>query len=424
MDCGVQQPSSVSGSSSCTRDLASNSPGQTSENDALSLCNQGNIGRPTRFRFRRLRLLPVPDCLARRRKARSLDHESPSLVVQPGQERPVSPAETESPISRSRRKAPPSMLSPSLRPRYQFWVRANPVSARLDYALDRGPWQPIDMNQGTINTVNVAADGKPDLRFLAWKKVAELDLTRGRLVVRFRMYSAAQHHGAIDAFVFTTLPFVPRGTSHPDHGKSFRLESMAKPGRSFPERDTFRADAVFDLRLLNERVAGEHGFIRLSHDGNSFKTRRWHADPLLRALNTYVQRDRSAEDLAHHARFLAKRGVNLVRLHGHLESHEKEPRLTDADPKAIDEAWKLVAAMKKEGIYTSISPYWSVELKHVPASWGIEGWPENKSPAGLLFFNPKLQEGYKAWLRALLAPPNPYTGVPLSQDPALAMIHL
>ena len=75
--------------------------------------------------------------------------------------------------------------------------------------------------------------------------------------------------------------------------------------------------------------------------------------------------------------------------------------------------------MKKEGIYTSISPYWSAELKHVPASWGIEGWPEDQSPVGLLFFNPRLQEGYKAWLKALLAPPNPYTGIPLAKDPAL-----
>ncbi len=141
-------------------------------------------------------------------------------------------------------------------------------------------------------------------------------------------------------------------------------------------------------------------------------------------MTTYVQHDHSPEDLAHHARFLAKRGVNLVRLHGHLESHDKNPRLTDADPKAIDEAWRLVAAMKKEGIYTSISPYWAMELKHVPASWGIEGWPEDQAPGGLLFFNPRLQEGYKAWLKALLAPANPYTGIPLAKDPALAMIHL
>ncbi len=37
-----------------------------------------------------------------------------------------------------------------------------------------------------------------------------------------------------------------------------------------PERDTFRADALLDLRSMNEKVAGQGGFIRLSDDKNSF----------------------------------------------------------------------------------------------------------------------------------------------------------
>jgi hypothetical protein len=114
----------------------------------------------------------------------------------------------------------------------------------------------------------------------------------------------------------------------------------------------------------------------------------------------------------------------LVRSHSLLQSHAKNPGLTDTDPKIIDQTWQLVAAMKKEGIYTTINPYWAGELKHVPGSWGIEGWPENQSPQGLLFFNSRLQEGYKAWLKALFVPRNPYTGVSLAQDPAVAVIHL
>jgi hypothetical protein len=190
-----------------------------------------------------------------------------------------------------------------------------------------------------------------------------------------------------------------------------------------PERDRFRPDALLDLRGLNERVAGQSGFVRLAPDGESFvlgdgtPARFW-------GVTTFVQRDRSAADLAQHARFLAKRGVNMVRLHGHIEPRDKNARLTDVDGKSIDEAWKLVAAMKKEGIYVTISPYWADSIKSVPSRWGIEGWPENKSPFGLLFFNPKLQSGYKAWLKALMTRPNPYTGIPLAQDPALAIIQL
>ena len=190
-----------------------------------------------------------------------------------------------------------------------------------------------------------------------------------------------------------------------------------------PSAMRFAPTPCFDLRGLNEKVAGQSGFVRLAPDGESFvlgdgtPARFW-------GVTTYVQRDRSIEDLAHHARFLAKRGVNMVRLHGHLDPKDKNARVTDVDEKAIDEAWKLVAAMKKEGIYVTISPYWSANVKHVPAQWGLEGWPENEAPFGLLFFNPKLQEGYKAWLKALLTRPNPYTGIPLAKDPALAIIQL
>ena len=114
----------------------------------------------------------------------------------------------------------------------------------------------------------------------------------------------------------------------------------------------------------------------------------------------------------------------MVRLHGQIDPKDKNARLTDVDGKAIDEAWKLVAAMKKEGIYVTLSPYWADSIKHVPAQWGLDGWPEDRSPLGLLFFNPKLQGAYKAWLKALLTRRNPYTGIPLAKDPALAIIQL
>ncbi len=305
--------------------------------------------------------------------------------------------------------------------RYAFWIRANPIQAAVDYALDKAPGKPIDMSTDVLDTVNLAADDKPDLRFLGWKKVGEFPLGKGRHTLRFRFYSKPQHHGALDAFVFTTEPFLPSGTSKP--GQGGKLASAAGTWPFLPERDEFRADALLDLRGLNEKIAGQSGFVRLARDGESFvlgdgtSARFW-------GVTTYVERDRTVEELAHHARFLAKRGVNMVRLHGHMDPKEKNARVTDVDEKAIDEAWKLVAAMKKEGIYVTISPYWSANVKHVPAQWGIDGWPENEAPFGLLFFNPKLQEGYKAWLKAILSRPNPYTGVPLAKDPALAIIQL
>jgi hypothetical protein len=189
-----------------------------------------------------------------------------------------------------------------------------------------------------------------------------------------------------------------------------------------PGPDTFAADALLDLRGLNEPVAGQSGFVRRSPDGDEFvlgdgrPARFW-------AVTTYVQRDEPAR-LAHHARFLAKRGVNMVRWHGQLAPKGPDSRLDAPDAQAIDQVWRLVAAMKAEGIYTTISPYWAADVKHVPASWGLGDWPADRPPNGLLFFNDRLQAAYKSWMRALLARPNPYTGIPLAKDPAVAILQL
>src|SRR5687768_823095 len=37
-----------------------------------------------------------------------------------------------------------------------------------------------------------------------------------------------------------------------------------------PARDTFSPDALLDLRSLNEKVAGQSGFVRRSADGSDF----------------------------------------------------------------------------------------------------------------------------------------------------------
>ena len=55
--------------------------------------------------------------------------------------------------------------------------------------------------------------------------------------------------------------------------------------------------------------------------------------------------------------------------------------------------------MKKEGIYTTISPYWAIPVK-TKASWNVPGDP-GQSAAALLFWDKTLQAGYKSWLRAL-----------------------
>jgi hypothetical protein len=229
-------------------------------------------------------------------------------------------------------------------------------------------------------------------------------------------------HEASLALADSTGPFAPQEAA-PPRQPAVPAATSSDFWSFRPARDTFRADSLLDLRKLNEATAGQSGFVGLSQDKNSFV--RGDGEPIrFWSVNFDAGRDFSPADLAHTARFLAKRGVNLVRILENIASRAKNPRLIDADLKIVDRIWRVVAAMKKEGIYVLISPCWTAQLKPIPANWKIDGWPENQAPQGLLFFNPTLQTGYRAWLKALLAPKNPYTGVPLGQDPSLACIQL
>ena len=187
--------------------------------------------------------------------------------------------------------------------------------------------------------------------------------------------------------------------------------------------DSFTPDALLDLRYLNEPVAGQSGFVKLTPDGNHFlmgngtPARFW-------CVNTTVYRQ-SPQDLERHARFLAKIGVNMVRMHGSFSPKGKGKKITDVDEEEIDRCWRLVAAMKKQGIYCTISPYWA-NGGHAgtAASWNLPGVGDGSDLWGLLFFNDDLRAAYKTWTRALYTRKNPYTGIPLAQDAGVGIIQI
>jgi hypothetical protein len=214
------------------------------------------------------------------------------------------------------------------------------------------------------------------------------------------------------------------------------LSAQDEPGRwAFePARDEFRADALLDLRSLNEKTAGESGFVRVGPDGqfvlgNGKPVRFWSCFCDVDRARPFVAKPlsptKTEPDLAHAARFFAKRGINMVRLGFDINPNlAKDPdaRATDINLEQRDYIWRAVAAMKKEGIYSTICPYWSVPAK-LGASWNIPGG-NKQSALGLLFFDPTLQEAYKAWMKALYTEKNPYTGIPLAQDPAAAILQI
>ncbi|MGK7394040.1 MAG: T9SS type A sorting domain-containing protein [Candidatus Cyclobacteriaceae bacterium M3_2C_046] len=187
--------------------------------------------------------------------------------------------------------------------------------------------------------------------------------------------------------------------------------------------DEFTDEALLDLQYLNENEAGENGFIELSADGNAFvdgngqEIRFW-------AINgASMSKELDDDQLATYARFLAKMGVNMIRFHGGIHPRTANS-LDQPDQNEVDAIWRAVAAMKKEGIYSVISPFWAGKVDEMYASWGIDGYVGEVKPWGVMYFNEKLKNAYKSWTEYLYTETNPYTGIPLKDDPAVAIIQV
>lgn len=167
-----------------------------------------------------------------------------------------------------------------------------------------------------------------------------------------------------------------------------------------PEHDEF-GPAMLDLReVLNEPVAGSRGRVRARGDALVFEktgepVRFWGV-----VIESWSWPTDHAE-IDYLARRLAKVGVNLVRVH--------IPR-GNADPAGfLDTVHYMTHAFKQQGIYVYL-------LWFCTANQG--------DYTNLFYFDADAQEQYRAWARSILAPGNPYTGMSLATDPAVAAVEL
>jgi hypothetical protein len=183
-----------------------------------------------------------------------------------------------------------------------------------------------------------------------------------------------------------------------------------------PDTDSFR-ESPMDLRFLNERVAGENGFIgardgRFIHGATGKPVRFW-------AVNGPPQQDKDRVALGRTARRLAKYGVNLVRRHGPVFDKDGE-----LDPRAAQRSIDVVETMKAEGIYTHLSVYFPLWFTPRADHPWLAGYDGKSHPFAALMFNPEFQERYRGWWRAILTTPSPVTGKALIDEPALLGIEL
>lgn len=246
-----------------------------------------------------------------------------------------------------------------------------------------------------------------------WVSLGQVELAGGSHRLRIEM-TRNRGPAAFDCFVLTWSLFQPRGRLKPD--QRYAAKNLTDWFVFDPEVDRFTGGGL-DLRSLNESFAGEKGRILVKgedfvHEQDGQPVRFW-------AVNTYmesIQMDRSL--MQYMARFLAKRGVNMVRLHGEIWSTD----FRKIDPADLDRLFAFIAAMKQEGIYTCLSIYFPLWLKLDETS-GFAGY-QDQHPFSLLFFNRDFQKIYDDWWRSLFTPVNPYTGSTLAADPAVAIVEL
>ena len=111
---------------------------------------------------------------------------------------------------------------------YTLWVRANPIQATLHVAVGNSDrWIEVPISSSRHDVINIASDGKPDMRYLAWSKVGPLDFNKGDAQIRFRMSSKNGNHGALDCFCLTTdTEWKPSGTLQPDESANWPAPTL------------------------------------------------------------------------------------------------------------------------------------------------------------------------------------------------------
>lgn len=200
-------------------------------------------------------------------------------------------------------------------------------------------------------------------------------------------------------------------------GTSVRAAPAGEGWFSFePKPDPF-AESPLDLRSLNEKFAGEHGFIATKdghfvHAANGQSVRFW-------AVNGPSGEGNDRAELRRTARLLAKYGVNLVRKHGAVFDKDGE-----LNPAAVKRSIAIVEEMKAEGIYTHLSIYFPLWFTPRPDHPWLKGYDGKSHPFAALMFNSQFQEKYREWWKAVLTTPSEITGKALIEEPALFGIEI
>lgn len=130
------------------------------------------------------------------------------------------------------------------------------------------------------------------------------------------------------------------------------------------------------------------------------------------------------EDSDRLARRLRMMGYNTVRFHHYdrdliLGVEASPDDSTQMNPEALDRLHYFFAALKREGIYVKIDLFSLRQIREDEIIPGPVGMDEYKA---LLLFHEPARQNWLEFTRNFLTAENPYTGMTLAEDPALAWI--
>ena len=188
--------------------------------------------------------------------------------------------------------------------------------------------------------------------------------------------------------------------------------------RNYEEKEGTPLDGSF----LLDAPAGKHGFATAVDDHLVFEDGT--VERMFGLNSGSTQNFPSYEDAEYTAMALAQNGVNLVRVHMTLSAYNSVPGLlgdmrtisdTDyLDPQVLDRFHYYVAKLKERGIYIWLD-------LHVGRPHMADDDIRLDGTGHLVFFDDKYIENMKKKIEQIMTPVNPYTGVPLTQEPAIVV---
>lgn len=211
------------------------------------------------------------------------------------------------------------------------------------------------------------------------------------------------------------------------------LPSTTTGWYEFKPRSPFPAASEWSLASWLEAPAGKHGRIlrkddQLIYAGKPIK---------LWGLNLSYAACAPDKDLAdRRANFYAALGINSVRLHKYADGPgwagiQSPDSAALLDPAGVERLDYFIAALKKRGIYTKLSPVFIMKpgpgdreaIPFLDELGELRGGRINPRH-GSFYLSTELQDLLIKQLTTLLVHKNPHTGLTYAEDPAIAYVEL